>query len=487
MEGRSRMERWPQYLAAITATLSMVTTGCYIGWTSPTLPALKAPGSRLPISSDDASWIASFYLLGSIPGNVIAAFMVDSWGRKASMLVAGLPLSLGWLLVLVARHPYVLYAARFVAGLGQGIVYVVCPMYIGEIADKEIRGRLGSLIKLMVTLGELYAHALGPYVSYEGLAYGCALAPVAFILSFAWMPESPYYLAMRDRRSQALRSLAWLRPTASPSQLDEDLDLTYKSVVSQLSSRVGLGDLFKSRGNRRAALVCFGLQMVLQLSGIAAVESYTQEMLEESGPQGALLPASVAVILLSALQLLAGVGAAALVDRLGRRPLLLWTTLLAGLAHSASAGFCWSKMALGVDAVAGWGSLVLFGVIGYELIIALGLNPLPYMMLGEMFPANVKGCAVSLANVWASLLAFFVSKMYQVVSDRWGVQTSFSWFAFICFFGLVFIVLVVPETKGKSLLEIQFELNCPRSERKRRKLAENERRDKQPISVSAIA
>ncbi|XP_014234032.1 facilitated trehalose transporter Tret1-like [Trichogramma pretiosum] len=472
MENKPRTKQWPQYLAAITATMSLAVAGSHIGWTSPTLPSLQEASSHLPITSNDASWIASFYLLGSIPGNVVAAFMVDSIGRKASLLLAGLPLTVGWLLIIFAWSPYALYASRFISGLGQGVVYVVCPMYIGEIADKNIRGSLGSFIKLMVTFGELYAHAIGPFVSYEWLAYSCIVIPIVFLATFIWMPESPYYLIIKNRRRDAERSLTSLKRYMSKDDLEEDMDQMQKTVIRDLSDRGQIWDLFNTRGNRRAVFVSFGLQVILQFSGIAAIESYTQQIFDngktESEPG---LSAGVAVIVLSCMQLVGGLAAAAVVDRVGRKPLLLITTFLAGVVLSISGTFYYLKDSLGWD-MTGYGWILVTSIICYELIIALGLSPLPYMMLGELFPTNVKGFAVSLANLWASLLAFVVSKMYQVISDSCGVYASFAWFAATCFVGIGFIVFAVPETKGKSLLEIQEELNCRRGRPKRKKCNE---------------
>ncbi|XP_039304350.1 facilitated trehalose transporter Tret1 [Solenopsis invicta] len=474
---QSRVKRWPQYLAAITATLSLATTGSHIGWTSPTLPILKSSESHVPITSDDASWIASFYLLGTIPGCIVAALIVDRLGRKTSLLVGGIPLTLSYILIIVAWNPYVLYAARGIGGIGQGIAYVVCPMYIGEIADKEIRGTLGSFIKLMVTFGELYAHAVGPFVSYEWLGYSCLLIPLVFFMSFPWMPESPYYLLMKNRQKKAMKNLRRLRRRVSDNQLETDMEQMQKIIVRDLSDRGGFCDLFGTPGNRRAVIISIGLQLVLQFSGIAAVESYTQEILEE-GDAG--LPASISVILMSALQLIAGLGAVVLVDKLGRRPLLITTSLLAGIALTIAGTFYFVKFQFKVDTT-GYGWLLHSSIIFYELIIALGLNPLPYMMLGELFPTNVKGAAVSLANLLSSVLAFIVSKMYQVIADSVGVYAAFGWFAISCYLGVIFIALIVPETKGKSLLEIQEELNCIQKKKKKSNAKE------QQFQISTIA
>lgn len=393
-----------------------------------------------------------------------------------SLLVGGVPLFLSYILIIIAWNPYVLYAARGIGGIGQGIAYVICPMYIGEIADKEIRGTLGSFIKLMVTFGELYAHAIGPFVSYQLLGYSCLLIPLIFFISFPWMPESPYYLLMKNRQNEALMSLKRLKRCASKNQLETDIDQMQKIVVRDLNNRGRFWDLFGTPGNRRAVIISIGLQFVLQFSGIAAIESYTQEILEE-GDAG--LPASMSVILLSVLQLIAGLGAVVLVDKLGRRPLLIITTLLAAIALTITGGFYLVKVQFGVD-MTGYGWLLHSSVIFYELIIALGLNPLPYMMLGELFPTSVKGAAVSLANLMSSLFAFIVSKMYQVISDNWGVYAAFGWFAIICYIGVIFIALIVPETKGKSLLEIQEELNC------KKKQKEKSAKSKQQIQISTI-
>ncbi|KAK0093180.1 hypothetical protein PV326_014134 [Microctonus aethiopoides] len=470
--------QWLQYLAALTetlentkhihdivlATLSMAISGSHIGWTSPTLPYLKSNDSHLPTTSNDASWIVSFYLLGSIPGNLIAALMVDRYGRKSTLLFAGLPLLFGWILIIFAWNPYVLYTSRFISGIGQGITYVVCPMYIGEIASKNIRGALGSFVKLMVTLGELYAHTIGPFVDYHYLAYYCAIIPVVFFLSFVWMPESPYYLILKKDQNGAAECLQRLNCYKSKQGLEEVLDQMAKTVMKDMTNRGNFWDIFHSIGIRKAVIISFGLQLILQFSGIAAIESYTQEIMAES--DSGLSP-GISVIILSNLQLIAGIAAAVLVDKLGRRPLLLSTTFLAALALTTSTIFYVVKLYLGRK-MNNFGWILDGSVIVYEFVIALGLSPLPYMMLGELFPTNIKGIAVSLANIWASILAFFVSKMFQVVTDYCGIYTSFGFFAITCFIGIGFIYFVVPETSGKSLLEIQEDFNCHRQKSNQR-------------------
>lgn len=441
------------------------------------MPRLKSQESHVYLTSDDASWIVSFYVLGCAPGNLIAAFLVEWLGRKSSLLISGIPLTLGWILIIVAWNPYVLYASRFISGLGLGIVYVVVPMYIGEIADKEIRGILGSFIKLMSTFGELYARAIGPFVSYDVLSYSCMLINIAFFLSFVWMPESPYYLLMKNKQDEAMKNLKRLKCNATEEELEEEMNQIQKTVIHDLTDKAHFWDLFYTRGNRRAVVVSFGLQLILQFSGIAAIESYTEEILHNADTE---LSAGIAVIILSVIQLIAGLCATALVDRVGRKPLLLITTLFSGVFLTIAGAFYFMKFNTPVD-MANYGWILHASVIAYELIIALGLNPLPYVMLGELFPTNVKGTAVSLVNIWGSLLAFVAAKLYQVIGDSLGMHTVFGWFAVTCFLGIIFIVFLVPETKGKSLLEIQEELNCTK------KQAAAKKKKQEEIYISTLA
>lgn len=170
------------------------------------------------------------------------------------------------------------------------------------------------------------------------------------------------------------------------------------------------------------------------------------------------LSPSMVVIILNILQTAAGIIAATLVDKIGRRPLLINTTFIAGITLSISGIFCYLKNQTKLD-MKPYGYILVTSIIFYALIIALGLSPLAYMMLGELFSTDIKSFAVSLTNIWSCFLAFIVAKLFQVISDSLGIEISFAWFAISCFIGVVFIVFYVPETKGKSFADIQNELN----------------------------
>lgn len=257
----------------------MMILGTNIGWTSPTIPQLLNSSNSLQITSDNGSWITSLLMLGSLPGCIIAALIVDRIGRKSSLLLANIPLLIGWILIIIAREPYILFIARLISGIGMGCVYTLCPIYIGEIADKNIRGTLGTFLKLMMNFGEFYSHAIGPYVSYTIMAYCCAALPIIFFITFIWMPESPYYLLLKNRKNNAIKSLRKLRNYDNDDDDDKlfkELEQINETVIKDMSNKGQFWDLFRTSGNKKAVVICFGLQLILQFSGLAAIESYTQ-------------------------------------------------------------------------------------------------------------------------------------------------------------------------------------------------------------------
>lgn len=180
------------------------------------------------------------------------------------------------------------------------------------------------------------------------------------------------------------------------------------------------------------------------------------------------------------MQMAAGLGATFVVDKAGRKPLLMFTAFFAGMTHLISCLYYFMKSETMAD-LSSWGMVPVVSVIGYEVVISLGLNPLPYLMLGELFATNVKGAAVGFATAISGILAFAVSKLHQVIADGVGLYMVFIWYGVSCFLGVFFIMFWVPETKGKSLREIQEELNATK---KCKKMACNVVKEKYVNTIS---
>lgn len=433
--------------------------GGFLGWTSPALPHLVGPDSSFPVTAYQGSWIASLYTLGGIAGSLLSPFMIDRLGRKVSLLVFALPQLAGWGLIIAARSYLVLYAARFVAGIAHGGVYNVAVIYFAEIADKDVRGAFGTLLKMCTNLGGLFVTTAGAYLPYDQLNLVSLSLPLVFVATFVFMPETPYFHLIRNREDLAVKSLLRLRRLERPESVRKDIDAMRESVVEgQRSGRSALRELVTRRGNRRGLWILLSLKATQQLSGHMAIIAYTQEIFSHSGSQ---LAPQHAVILLGLAQLAAGLVAASLVDRVGRRILILFSGSSAALALALVGLFFFMKYSLKADvSMITW--LPIVALIAYEIMVALGIGTIPYVILGEIFPTNVKGAAVASGIIIGSILAFIVGLGFQALNDAAGIHTTFWFFSGCCAAGTLWVYVITPETKGKTLEEIQAIFNPKR-------------------------
>lgn len=215
----------------------------------------------------------------------------------------------------------------------------------------------------MMNVGTLLEYCVGPYLSFVNLAFVSAAVPVLFFATFIWMPESPYFLLMRGRREEAETSLLRLRGLKEPSAVKAELEAMDSAVRLRASDGGGssLKELFVHRGNRRSLLLCWGLMFFQMSSGILAFLAYATDIFLRSGSS---LDADVSAMVLGAVQLLGGVVASMLVDRAGRRPLLLVSCVGCAASLAAEGCYFYIKDVAGVD-VSGLGWLPLTALIAF--------------------------------------------------------------------------------------------------------------------------
>ena len=186
----------------------LVQLGISSGWTSPYLARLTAPDSPLPLTLEEASWVASLLNLGRFTGAFVGAVSVGYLGSKRTMLLTLLPIGFCWVLTILADRAAWLYAARLCGGLGLGMTYSSFPLYLGEVALPEIRGSLVSLAACGGTFGIMVGNIVGSYLSLE-LSAAIYLAPcLALMVLFYWLPESPHHL-VKGAQSICLRRDNW--------------------------------------------------------------------------------------------------------------------------------------------------------------------------------------------------------------------------------------------------------------------------------------
>lgn len=453
-----------QYLAAVIATLGGLIAGTCLGWTSPVETSLEKGDYGFPVSKDEFAWIGSFMPLGAILGSVITASLVDFVGRKNLILLLTTPCIIGWLSMAFSVSVVMFCIGRFLTGIAVGSYCILAPMYTAEIAEKEIRGTLGTYLQLQITIGILFIYSVGSLVSVFTLTIVCALFPCLYFLLMLFVPETPYFHIMKQNLTEAQRSLSVFRGPSYDGR--QEMAVMQKSVADDAADKVPFMQAFQTTAAKRGLVIGLGVMFLQQFSGCNAVIFYTKSIFEDAG---ALIDPGHSTIIVGVIQVIATWVASLVVDRLGRRMLLLLSIIVMTLSTFTLGLYFYLKNDAHED-VSDIGWLPLLSLSCYVVIFSLGFGPIPWMLMAEIFPSKIKGAACSFACFFNWICTFIVTKLFPVFTAEFGTGMTFWCFTACSAFGILFVMFLVPETKGKTLSEVQeilsgrSELLTPRTE-----------------------
>ncbi|XP_065158294.1 facilitated trehalose transporter Tret1-like [Atheta coriaria] len=443
-----------QYAAMAAGSLMGIAVGANAGWSSPYLPYLLGEDSHIPMTEDEGFWCAVASLLGAPIGSSIASMLIDTTGRRRFILSLA-PISfLSYILIAMATDVWTLIAARVAIGATEGALYIALPMYYGEISDPKIRGFISSSVSVAALLGTILINIIGPFVSITTTGFICSVFPFLHMISFWAMPDSPYYLIKKGDLEGARHSLVILR---GHKDVDTELDEIHMAVTRQENtkdSNASYLDLFTVTSNRRAFIIYCILCFTNKYSGKSPVTFYTTIIFAQA--DGILDPvlSTITFYIVGMITTLIGM---CVVDKFGRRPMLLFSAVGCSIALAAcGAYFALQTFASGYVQYVTW--LPIVSLITYNMIFSCGLSFGPVLFLSELFPTSVKAKALFLGDTTSVVMATTASKFFQVSSDQLGMYVPFSSFAICTFLGACMIYLYVPETKGKTLEQIQVEL-----------------------------
>lgn len=419
------------------------------GWPSPHLPRLQSPESHIPITSSQGAWLISMNGVGSIFGSLLAGYVVDKIGRKSSILVTSPLYFICWMLVAFANRLWMLLLARFLNGFTDGIVFTAVPMYVSEISQPKVRGILSASIPVMTVFGLLLINIIGSFTNLKMTGLICPIFSIVHFLTFCWMPESPYYLILKKRIKAAKNCLQILQGTSS--NVDERFEKLQRVVEQEMKNSVSCWDLFTIKSNRKAVIIVFGLRGIQQLCAPNLLTSYAKTIFHESGED---VSSTLSIILYFSVQLVMVIVCSFLVDRVGRKPLLILSIVGSGIALLTQ-GFYFYFKNQSVYNMSVVKFLPLIALLAYVIFFNIGMWNIPLLLMAELFPTNVKAFALCLNEIYFGLFVIVISESFQIIRDAYGIHVPFFLFSAACFSGLLFIVHIVPETKGKSLDEIQ--------------------------------
>ena len=402
------------------------------------------------VSSFQKELVTSLLLVGAAVGALAAGRLADRFGRRPLILLTAAVFIVGVLGAALAPVYAFLVVMRFVIGLAVGSASMVVPLYIGELAPPRFRGALVSFNQLAITSGILVSYLIDYGLSSSQnwrLMFGLAAVPAALLLVGTLLqPESPHWLISRERVPEARRILERYRHG------NEDIDAEIRDVRSVSGEQGRLAELLSPRVRR---LVEIGVLLAVfqQVTGINTVIYYAPTLLSDAGfGNSASLLANVGNGVVNVGMTIVAIR---LIDRVGRRPLLLVGTGGMAVALAAIA----IDFAVGGSHLHGAGAAIaLVALAVYTGSFAIGLGPVFWLLISELYPQRLRGLAMSVATIANWGANFVVTVSFLTLLNAISNAGTFFLFAFLTLVALAYFGWRVPETKGKSLQDIERQL-----------------------------
>lgn len=455
--------------------------------------ALLFVGPKFGLSDRGQELLTSAVLVGSFMGAIGAGWFTRRFGGRSANMLAGAIFVVGAIASAMSGSAQVLTMSRLLVGVGIGITAVAAPLYVGEIAPPDRRGLMITLYQLFITVGILVSYIVDLAAEpHWRIMFGFGALPGLVLTVGMWMmPSSPRWLAARGRRAEARDVLERTLPTDQAARVMHDIETELESQkqaplwwqVFSSHPHDAQGNVlrgwpaFRSRAARRALFITSVLAMFQQFIGINAIIYYAPRIFQKAGFAGtqAALWATLVVGVVNVVATFITVG---LVDRAGRRTLLVWglTGMISALCvlgfafmnfdaadAAAQATAQTTTSATGMPPYTAQGSvtlawLTLVCVVAYVACFAFSMGPLVWVLLGELFPLQARGSGNAIAAGANYFANFVVGATFLSMLSRLGSANTFLLFAVVATLNLLFVLFFVPETAGRTLEEIERQL-----------------------------
>ncbi|XP_046973078.1 facilitated trehalose transporter Tret1-like [Vanessa cardui] len=436
-----------QVLISACLYIGQMIVGFSVSWAGPIFPKLRDPNQSpltYLLTEIEMSLVASFLYIGGIPGPFVMGWLSNIYGRKPCLIVGGVLACLAYVILVWSNNLAMLYCGRLLVGLGIGVIAVMNLVYIGEIASSNIRGILLSALGIFTTCGSILMYAVGPFLPYSYASSVGFILSLAFTLCATFIPESPIFHILEDNEDKARDNLKDLGR-------EDDIDNILHSKIEYINStnKKDWIELFTLRTNKRSLLIVIVMNILQHGSGIFAVISFSGSIFEMAGSS---VGSDVSMIILGIFQLIGSGTAPFFVEKNGRKILLVVSSIMCCLSMLLLGVYFYLDHYYGFNKL-NWLPLVILIIffIGYDA----GLGIVPNVLIGEMFTMNVRsnGSAVALAVSWLS--GFLVTVAYGAIVENIGSYAAFWFFSCTGLIACLFTIFCIPETKGKSLLEVQ--------------------------------
>ncbi|KAF4520954.1 hypothetical protein B566_EDAN008765 [Ephemera danica] len=455
IEEIKKLSNFRQIRDAFIANAAVIHPGLMFSFSAVALPQLQALNSPIPITIEEASWIASVASFATPPGCLLGGVLMERFGRRAALLILSLPCVLGWLLLaasgLLVPPDFalpVIYFARVLQGLGTGIVAGTSRVYTSEISTPELRGSLCSLASLGVSTGVLLGYTLGAMFTWPFMALFSALVPLTSVtLAFIYLPETPTWLLQNRTLDEARKALVKLRdPTASGRVINKELSILGGDVSTEkLSKMQVLSDL----STLKPLLLVMFYFFSYQFSGISVLTFYNVTITEQTG---AGLNGYISAVVFGVIRWCCTLVGCFILHHYDRRNLTLFSGVCSGLAMLGlgSHNYLYQEMNINI-----WKYFPIACVCSFYVTYSLGYLLIPWVLLGEIFPAKVRGFLGGMSACFSHVFLFSAVKSFPFLMENLHFYGAFWFYGSIASIGSVILFILLPETRNRTLLDIE--------------------------------
>ena len=407
--------------------------------------------TKFELSPAMTGWAASSAIIGCIFGAMFAGWASDRFGRKKVLILTAILFAVSAIGAALPTTLTQFAIFRFIGGLGIGAASMVSPLYITELAPASIRGKLVSYYQLAIVIGILVIFFVNTLIQGSGdeawnIEYGwrymmaSGVLPAAlFLVALIFVPESPRWLTKVGRETEALAVLSSINGAAKAGEILQEVKDTLHEEQGTLK------ELFTGRF-RKAIFVGIVLSVFSQVQGINAIMYYAPEIFKAVGT--GTDAAFQQTVIIGIINVLFTFVAIRWVDQWGRKTLLLW----------GGAGMGLSLLMVGLAFYFGWtGYGLLVFILLYIACFAASYGPVTWVVISEIFPIKMRGVAMSVATFSLWVAVYIVTQMFPILLEKAGAATTFWVFCGMSLLGFFFVMTQVPETKAKTLEEIERE------------------------------
>lgn len=382
------------------------------------------------------------------PGCLISGWLMEKFGRRNSHYIVCAPFLLGWILIACSSNLTLMLAGRFFTGICVGLLGPLGPVFIAETSEPALRGFFLAGVSLAIAVGIFVAHLIGTFTTWQWTATISCSFPIISIVLLSLVPESPTWLISKGRVEDGIEAFSWLRGYGDEAKAELKRLIDNKKVLDSEpipTWREKIANL-KNPEFVKPLLIMIVFFITCQFSGVNAVAFYSIEIVESAVGSG--IDHYLAMLVIDALRVVMSVVACVVCKQYGRRPLCIISGIFTATSMMGLSMFLYWKpenMAL----------IPLSFLLIYIAAISIGLVPLPWIMCGEVFPLKVRGLGSGISSAITFASFFAVVKTAPGMMANFGEVFTFLTYGLVALLGTVILYFILPETKGKSLQEIE--------------------------------